>query len=352
MRIAVLGAGFAGLATTWHLLNYTQGSTTIDLFDPEPVGSGASGLSSGLLHAYSGKHAKKSWEADRCLKETHRLITVASQAVRQPLVLSKGILRPALLEEQIADFENCSKTHADTQWWDKKRCESTIDGLTLPSQGGGLFIPDGLTIDAKKYLLGLWQACALLGTQLYSEALIRPSDLDRYDRILVAIGPLSTRFPPLKDLPITPVKGQMLELKWPTHVPPLPHSLISQKYLVMGPDYTTCFVGATFEHYFDSLNADLKKAKQEILPHILSFFPALNEAEVIGCRTGCRASTSGDRHLPLVGKVSDKIYFFAGLGSKGLLYHAWLGKRVARAILSSQEKHFPPKAYYRLPEKK
>jgi|GEM_PF-604665 len=347
MRFAILGAGFAGLAVTWHLLNYTKGSSTVDLFDPEPIGGGPSGISSGLLHLYAGKQARKAWQGEKAIQETHRLITVSSQGINAPIVLSKGLLRPALTSTQNSDFQLCAQNHVETQWWDKKTCEAKIEGLQLPPEGGGLFIPDGLTIDTKAYLQGLWQACALLGTQYRQMAMIRQSDLERYDCVLIAMGPLSKNFPPLKDLPIQPVKGQILELKWPTKVAPPPFSLISQKYLVMSRDLKTCLVGSTYEHQFDTLHAEPEKAKQEIMPHVLQYFPALKDAEIVNCRSAFRASSPN--HLPLLGKVSDNLFFFTGLGSKGLLYHAWLGKHMARAMLSGKTKYFPPEVHFELP---
>lgn len=346
MRVAILGAGFAGLAVTWYLLNYTKGSITVDLFDPEPIGGGASGLSSGLLHPYTGKHAKRAWESARCLKETHRLITEASRAIGKPIVLSKGILRPALDPQQIADFQLCAQNNEDTQWLSKEKCEDLIKGIQLPEGGGGLFIQEGLTLDVGVYIQGLWQACALLGTQYHQQRLISNEDLESYDRILIAMGPMIKNFPPLKDLPINAVKGQILKLKWPLNVKPPSHSLISQKYLVMSPDHKTCFVGATYEHQFDSPQADSTKAYQDIMPKILAFFPSLEGAEILDCKAGFRASSHN--HLPLLGKITDQFYFFTGLGSKGLLYHAWLGKRVARALLTTNTKHFPDHVHYRL----
>lgn len=343
MRIAILGAGFAGLAVTWYVLNYTRGSSTVDLYDPEPIGGGTSGLSSGLLHSYAGKHAPLSWEATRCLKETHRLITTASQAIHKPLILSKGILRPALSQQQVEDFQRCAQTYSDTEWWEKEKCKEKIPELHLPDKGGGLYIKEGLTLNVESYVQGLWQACALLGTQYYQQALISQEDMESYDRVLIAMGPQTKAFPPLKNLPLTPIKGQMLKLKWPEGVKPPPFSLISQKYLVMCADYKSCFVGATFEHSFTSPHLDKERALEEIMPNIVEYFPALQGAEVLECRAAFRASSHN--HLPVVGKVSDKFYFFTGLGSKGLLYHAWVGKRVARALLTGDTKHFPSKIY-------
>ena len=178
--------------------------------------------------------------------------------------------------------------------------------------------------------------------------MISPTDLATYDKILIAMGPLSKNFPPLKDLPITPVKGQIMELEWPKNVKPLPFSLNSQKYIVMRQDQKTCLVGSTYEHEFTSPKADKEKALQEIMPNILEFFPALEKAEVKAVRAAFRASSYN--HLPLVGKISEKFYFFTGLGSKGLLYHAWIGKRMARAMLTAHTKHFPEEIYYQLPQ--
>lgn len=346
MRIAILGAGFAGLSVSWNLLRYKLGSISIDLFDPEPIGKGVSGQSSGLLHTYSGKEARKSWRAEECLHETHRLITEASTGINEPIVLSKGILRPALTDEQCLAFKRCAETHEDTEWWDAKRCIREVPGLAVPEENGGLYIKSGITIDTQSYLQGLWQRIAKMGVQYSKSTAIRPAELAKYDCVLIATGPVTKNFPGLEKLPITPVKGQLLELEWPQEVPPPPISLISQKYLVMSRDRKRCMVGATFERDFTSPKADIQEAAAEIMPNIISFFPALEGAKILRCRSGFRASTPS--HLPLVGRISDKIYFFTGLGSKGLLYHAWVGKRVARAILTQDPQHFPHDIYYEL----
>jgi glycine/D-amino acid oxidase-like deaminating enzyme len=346
MRIAIIGGGFAGLAVAWFIVHYTTGSSTVDLYDPEPIAGGASGLSSGLLHIYTGKHARPAWEGKNCLNEAHRLITVASQAIAHPIVLSKGILRPAVSDRQITDFQACAQLHPDTEWWDKRTCETKMPGLRLPPHGGALFIKEGLTLDVNAYLNGLWQACAFHAATHHRKMSITTEDLAPYDRVLVAMGALTKNFAPLKNLPITPVKGQNIELKWPTNIPPLPFSLNSQKYIVMRPDQRSCLVGSTYEHQFTSPNAERELALNEIMPNIIDFFPALKDAEVLAVRAAFRASTPN--HLPLVGKISEKFYFFTGLGSKGLLYHAWVGKHVARAMLSSEERHFPNQIYYKL----
>lgn len=346
MRIAILGAGFAGLATTWYLLQYTQGAATIDLYDPEPIGGGVSGLSSGLLHPFAGKHAKRLWKSAEGLKATHELISVASKGINRSLILSRGILRPAVTEEQIDDFKRCSTLEKETAWWDAPKCLATIPGLTLPETGGSLYIPHGLTLDVPGYLEGLWQSCALLGTQFHKTALIRESELKRYDKVVFALGYAIKHFKPLATLPIVGVKGQTLELEWPQDLPPLPHNLISGGYLVMSRDQKRCIAGATFERTFKTPGPEIDVAKAEILKKIAPFFPSVERAKILSCRAGVRAATPTRNHLPIIGKISPKQWFFAGLGSKGLLYHAYFGDLLAQALLSDDSSGIPSEVWH------
>ena len=62
MKVAVIGAGFCGLAVVWNLLNQLfQPNLEVTLFDKTAIGSGASGVAAGLLHPYAGAHAKLNW---------------------------------------------------------------------------------------------------------------------------------------------------------------------------------------------------------------------------------------------------------------------------------------------------
>ncbi len=202
MRIAILGAGFAGLATTWHLLNLSKASYKIDLYDPLPISGGVSGLSSGLLHPYGGKHAHRSWKADRGMDATHRLITEAAKGVHQSLVISKGILRPATTEEQVTDFQKVSMAHPDVEWWNEEQCASSVKGLKVKE--GGLYIKTGLTLDIPIYLEGLWQACAKLGAQFFQRSIHTDQELSGYDIAIFTMGYGLKKIPLFQSLPYFP----------------------------------------------------------------------------------------------------------------------------------------------------
>ena len=54
-RYAVIGGGFAGVATVWHLLAHASTPLRVHLFDGAGIAGGASGAAAGLLHPFSPK---------------------------------------------------------------------------------------------------------------------------------------------------------------------------------------------------------------------------------------------------------------------------------------------------------
>ncbi len=58
-----------------------------------------------------------------------------------------------------------------------------------------------------------------------------------------------------------------------------------------------------------------------------------------------RALPPRDQHgsLPLAGRVASEqnLWVVGGLGARGLVYHAWLGSLMARAVLNDDEAILP-----------
>lgn len=92
-------------------------------------------------------------------------------------------------------------------------------------------------------------------------------------------------------------------------------------------------------------------ALQELLPKASSVYPSIKDWTFAGARAGLRAMPPLTSHgsLPLLGCINDlvganqtcKYWLFGGLGSRGLLYHGWLGKLIAQAVLSGNEDLIP-----------
>jgi len=325
MRVAIIGAGFCGLATAWHLSQISDFDIT--LFDAKGIGNGASGVAAGLLHPYPGAHAKEALMSTQGIDATLNLIAVAEKTLGVPLITSKGLLRLALTPQQHADFSLCAEKHRDVHWRSINETQaSTPSIIAYP----GIFIDSAFVVDCKNYLQGLWKACEKEGIR-YQEALITTlSELKEFDQIVVAGGAQSTSIEELSTLPLTPVKGQILEFNWPEHLSPLSFPVNSHTYLLMHPNAKTCLVGATYERQFSTPLPMKDVAIRELMPKVKSFFPHLEESNIINCSTGIRASTPD--HKPLLSKISSKTWILSGMGSKGLLYHALYGKELARRL--------------------
>lgn len=330
MHIAIIGAGLCGLATAWYLLNDTPSCSplSITIFEAKEIGAGASGIAAGLLHPYAGAHAKLNWRGKEGREATLQLLKMASKILQQPVFVDTGILRLALSEQQNLDYIKCANTYPeDVHWLTAEECLHKYPYLT-PSPG--LWIKQGIVVKSKLYLQGLWQACAQKGAILTQKRINTLEELKNFDRIIVATGASSRLFPETASLPLSIIKGQILELEWPASLPPLPFAVNSHSYLLMGHTNRTCLAGATFERPPFSDGPDLEVAKAKILPEVTAMLPALASAKIIECHTGLRAAAP--HHRPLIEKRDPKTWVFTGMGSKGLLYHALMAKELAFQI--------------------
>ena len=334
MKIAIIGAGFCGLAAAWHLLNHEPAISKliVHLFDAKGIGKGVSGMAAGLLHPYVGAHAKLNWRAREGFKATQELLLISSQALGYPVIASsQGILRLALNETQQRDFQICAELYpSDTLWLEPSACQGLAPGC---ADAPGLWLKQGLTVYSYLYLQGLWKACAAKGAQFEQRSIRALNELQDFDLIIVTAGAESHHLQELSFLPIKTIKGQVLELSWPTDVPPLTCALNSQVYILMTEKRNSCLVGATYEKGYSEASTDIDTAKQEILPKAYQLFPPLQKASIITCYAGMRAVTPQRR--PFLKFIAPNCWVLTGMGSKGLLYHALFAKELVQELRAS-----------------
>jgi glycine/D-amino acid oxidase-like deaminating enzyme len=326
MRIAVIGAGFTGLAITWHLLNTFLGCE-VQLIDYRVIGGGTSGMAAGLLHPFIGAHAKLNHQGHEGMAATRELLTVASQAIDRSVIASQtGLPRLALsLDQQINFKKNAVLYATENRWLTAQECQ-----LLIPScaDAPGLWISSALTVYAQNYLEGLWRACQQLGAQFEQRKIQNLKELDDFDLVILTTGAEVGCLKELSHLPVTRVKGQILELSPPN--PLLTHSINSQAYALMTETGKSCLVGASYERDYQTIGVDLEAAKREILPKAFALYPPLQESQIIQCWAGSRASAPF--HLPLIQQISSRVWVLTGMGSKGLLYHALYAKELITRI--------------------
>lgn len=318
-KIRVVGAGFSGLATAYYL---ARNGFQVQLYAPQGIGGGASSVSAGLLHPFVGMHSKLNWQGREGMAETLDLIEISEKAIGYPVAKKEGILRFATTQKQAEDFKTCADQYDEVDWYCAEKASKKLP-FVVPYPA--IYLKTGLAVDVKAYLCGLWYACEKLGAVLHVNKI---DSLTSSPTVLAMGYDVKQLLPELK---LTPIKGQILRLSWPKSIAPLPFPISSKSYLVMAHDNKSCWVGATFERNFETEGTDLKAAKDYILPSAYQLIPLLEQSNIIDCQTGIRASTPS--RLPFIKKVKSNLWVITGMGSKGLLYHALLAKKLVAEIV-------------------
>lgn len=298
--VAVVGAGLCGLAVSYFL---AKKGAQVTLYEKRKVGGGASGIAAGLLHPYPGKYKRLSWKGHEALAKTIFLLDEVERFLGKKVANRDGIAiltrtrrEEKFLEEHRAAFADVEK-RGDGEYW----------------------IKSGITIDAPLYLEGLAHLCRSEGVQIiYREIL--PDD--SFPELILACGSESPDFTSLDEF--EKVGGQVL-LGRQQGIGIV--SIVGDGYIahVSGEAF---IVGATYDrdiaHLPETPSQELiEKAKPLARGHPF---------EIEGCRSGIRLCRK-EGYLPLVGPAGPHRWIFTGMGSRGLLYHAYFGEQLADQVL-------------------
>lgn len=320
MRIAIIGAGLCGLACSVRL---SLQNFEVTLFDQTGIGAGCSSVPVGLLHTYAGPKAQKSFLADEGYRASRELLELAQSESITPLFRQDGILRPVVAGLDIDAFQETAKNYSDTEWWDEKRTVSYIPELLAYP---GLFIRSGYTVNCPAYLNALWRLAQKHGATFMQQKITHPHDLSGFDKIVFTVGYGVNEVRGIELPPIDIIKGQLLELNSPTEVL-LPFALnATVQFSQMTKE--SVFAGATYERKWSHLDPD-PACVELIRSKIALMSPAFSELNLKSIWAGLRAATKDKK--PFI-KNDKNIWIIGGMGSKGLLYHALMAKRLLKEI--------------------
>ncbi|KAL2645403.1 hypothetical protein R1flu_012990 [Riccia fluitans] len=401
-RIAVLGAGFAGVSVAWHLLQHTTSSAPIcvELFDEVGVGGGASGASGGLLHPYNPK-GKLLWKGAEGWNAALKLLSVAGTACSDtsttgefgstiaPLAWKRGILRLAKQQKHALDFQknvnNAASDESKIACLGGPAARELVPGLEIPAEGLALYIPQAINVHPQRYLKALWLACELFSRKASTtdcpgtQAVLRNYRVGSltelkgsYEAVVVCLGAQAMLLPELVDkLPLTSCRGVVAQLQAPrglrnVYDSQAPNLLFGTWVAVQGE--RDLLLGATKD--WGSMNAspnvdntEATSALEKLMDETAPFYPSIKKWKVKGWQAGLRAMPprSSLGSLPLAGCIdelvrssqlggyseqikntaSTKWWLFGGLGSRGLIHHGWLGDQVAKAVIYRNESLLP-----------
>lgn len=190
----------------------------------------------------------------------------------------------------------------------------------------GFLADTELAVDNRAVVEALAAHCERLGVR-WAAAVDDLAALDADVRV-IANGIDAPKLWP--GLPIRPVKGEVLRLRWRKGCMPLSHRVIRarvhgrQVYLV--PRRDGVVVGATqYEHGRDT--APVVTGVRELLDDACAVMPALGEYELAECAAGLRPMTPDN--LPIVGRLDDRTLVAAGHGRSGFLLAPWTAEAIA-----------------------
>jgi glycine/D-amino acid oxidase-like deaminating enzyme len=194
-------------------------------------------------------------------------------------------------------------------------------------QDNRFLIRSALVVNVPLYLDALWKSCAQKGARLEIQTIDSLEACSGYDYIVLAAGWGVRLFKECAHLPIQYVKGQKLTYQADE---PIPHSLISRKYLAQVGDRVE--IGSTYERETIDDRPDLAAALRDLEPFKEKVLP---QGKLLSCKAAVRVARRGT-YIPIAEKIDARTYVLTAMGSRGLLYHAYFGKMATQEIINGK----------------
>jgi glycine oxidase len=348
--VVVIGAGIIGCAAGEALVR--QGAS-VTFVDPRGVGLGATQASAGMLTPYSeGLHdpvlealgLRSLWMWDAFAE---RLF----DGEAPPHAYARtGSLEIALDEAEATELQAVADGHAargvssrylkgaDARQLERDIATSCVGALLTPAHGYA---------SAPAITAALWRACEARGAHLTRATVERIQPAAKGVIVHTSEGPLRAAHVVMAagswagqiaidgadPLPIHPVRGQLLYLKWPE---PAVGRIVwgARCYAVPWPD-GTLLVGATLEDVGFDTRATVAGVR-DLLDGICELVPRAWQAAFVGARVGLRPGSPDA--LPIIGRSArvPGLVYAAGHYRNGVLLAPLTGELVARIVAGDE----------------
>jgi glycine oxidase len=348
--VLIIGAGIIGCAAGEALVR--QGAS-VAFVDPRGVGLGATQASAGMLTPYSeglhhpvlealGLRSLWMWDAfaDRLFDGD----------VPTQVYARTGSLEIAVDDAEATELEGVASAHAargvESRYLkgaDVRQLERDI----ATSCVGALFTPAHGYASAPAITAALWRACEARGAHVTRASVerIQPTATEivvhttagslTAANVVMAAGSWAGQIAidGVDPLPVHPVRGQLLYLKWPE---PAGGRIVwgSRCYAVPWPD-GTLLVGATLEDVGFDLRVTVAGVR-DLLDGICELVPRAWQAAFVGARVGLRPASPDA--LPIIGRSArvPGLVYATGHYRNGVLLAPLTGDLVARIVAGDE----------------
>lgn len=315
----IIGQGIAGSTLAMRLLENDQRILVVDHVKKNT----ASKVAAGIFNPIAGKRFSLAWRVEECFNELHLFYS------RLEKKFTKRFLHPMPLMRVVPDFgsQNAWLSRAAE---DRYQPYVDIEEPFLPAIEGRFGIMEihrAGYLDTLTYIQTVGKHLSELGALIRTDEDIDPQigkDLVRWKdiearNVVFANGIRAKDHTLFADLPFTPMKGEILDVKCPS-----PRDRILTGGCFMCPDQKGTFrVGSTYE--WRNVNEEITQEARDELTKKLEKYMFI-PFEVTDHSAGIRPSVK-DRK-PMIGQHPEhvNVYLFNGLGSKGVSLAPYLSE--------------------------
>jgi glycine oxidase len=303
--VAVIGAGVIGSSIAWRL---AQAGLRVSLYDPalavEPrdddgiASWAAAGMLAPVTEVHYGEESLLTLNRAAAQRWPEFAAELSAAAGTDVGYRPSGTLSIARDGDDLAALDELA-TYQEKLGLDVERLRAravrTLEPALSPRLRGGLLVRGDHSVDNRALLRALHAATRAAGVHFVTESVTDVASVPG-EAVVVAAGAATTRL--LPDVPVRPVKGQLLHLRGPA-------ALLSRTvrgaevYLVPRADGRLVAGASVEERGFDlrvtaGAVHELLRAARELLPDV-------DELELVGTAVGLRPGSPDN--APLLGRV-------------------------------------------------
>ncbi|HEX4819717.1 MAG TPA: glycine oxidase ThiO [Acidimicrobiales bacterium] len=333
--VAVVGGGAIGLACAWRA---AQRGLSVTVVDPAP-GSGASHVAAGMLCPVTEVHYGEEPLLALTLESARRWPSFAHEVEAASGVdvghRTEGTIAVAFDEDDLRALEDLLRFQQSlglTVERLRSRDCRVLEPQLSPRVRGGLLVSGDHQVDNRRLVTALLDACARAGVRFEHRRVDSLSSVSA-ERVVLAAGSWSAE---LDDVPVRPVKGQILRLRFDPDDAPLSRNVRGfaqgrSVYLVPRVD-GELVVGATVEEQgFDtSVTAG---AVYDLLCAATDLVPGVAELELVESIAGLRPGTPDNAPVIGVSPRDPRVVYATGHYRNGILLTPVTADAVASLLI-------------------